>query len=214
MKKICYLLVFLAALAAANSGKAIIGDSGRTAVTEMVMITPSAGTMTIMSWFSGDNFRTETYKGEGKNKQLMSINITKGGFMYMLNPQQKTAMKMSMNSPMAKSSKQENNARSWEDVMSDMKKRGYTVENRGKQKWEGTDYTVWRVTDTKNKNYTEYYVDGKGMTKRFVTYDSKGKMISDTRIIKAEQGVAIPASTFEVPAGYQIQEMPNMPMMK
>lgn len=214
MKKIAYLLVFLAALTVAASVRAIIGDSGKTAITEMLVISPRAGTMTMISWFSGDNSRTDTYKGEGKGKQLISINIVKGGFVYMLMPQQKTAMKMALSSPMGQGGKQENNARSWEDVMNDMKQRGFTVENRGKQTWEGAQYTVWRVIDPKSKNYTDYYVDGKGMTKRVVFYDGKGTMISDGRLIKSEQGVAIPVSTFDIPAGYKIQEMPNMPVMK
>jgi len=220
MKKSGLVLAAGLILGIAASIRAVAGDCGKgnsfTAMSELVSISGDSGKVaTIISYISGADFRSEVYEGQGKDKKLLSTTITKAGFMYMLNPAQKTALKMPLNSPMAPAHKSEGKPQetSWAKVMEEQKKLGCKVEDRGKQKWEGAEYELWRVTNTKDKNYVDYYLDKSQTVKRFVGYDAKGKMQADTRIIKSETCKPIPKDALELPADYQIQEMPSIPAM-
>ena len=102
--------------------------------------------------------------------------------------------------------------------MKDEQDKGMKVENRGKEKWEGAEYEVWRITDPKTGIYTDYYKDSNNMVKRMVNYGKNGKMVSDSRFIKTEMGKPLPVGIFDIPADYKITDMsqmkiPNMPGM-
>lgn len=220
MKNTRLVLVAVLALGIAFNLRAGSEDCGKgnpfTASSEIVSIIGDSGkTTTMISYISGNDFRSEVFEGQGKDKKLLSTTINKGGFMYILNPAQKTAMKMAMNGPMAAAHKSEGKPQetSWAKVMEEQKKLGYKIENRGREKWEGAEYEVWRVTNTKDNNYVDYYLDKTQTVKRFVGYNAKGKMQADTRIIKSETCKPIPKDALEVPADYQVQEMPAIPAM-
>ena len=218
MKKWGIVLVGLIVLGIASSSKAVIGDcgkNGKTSSYEMVMkmMSPKEQVMTMIGNYKDAEGRTETYSGQGGDKQLMSIMIMKGQDMYMLNPQQKTAMKMNANGAMAKGQKTEKKEGNWKTAMDDLKAKGYTIEDRGKEKWQGEEYSVSRVTEPKGKSYTDYYVDKKGMTKRFVSYDKNGKMLSDSWFVRFDQCMALPAGILDVPSDYKIMDMPQLPFM-
>jgi hypothetical protein len=207
MKKVVYVLVLGMVLGIATAVFAQAAKPGQNVMMEMVMISPKIGDMTMISNMGANQeFRTETYKGQGSSKTLQSIMIAKGGFIYMLNPPQKSGMKMAMNTQKDSSKPPET---SWDKVMEDKKAKGSTVTHRGKETWEGQEYDVWRVTE-KNGTYLDYYLDKNQMAKRFVMYDSKGQMESDSRIIKYEVLKSLPAGILDIPADYKIMDMSQM----
>lgn len=210
MKKLIYVSIFALLLSVASEAFAQTAAAPQKVMTEMVVISPQAGTMTMVSYMSGKDFRMETYKGQGDKKNLQSLMIAKDGFMYMLNPAQKSGMKMSMNSPMAgQKDSGKPQETSWEKITEEFKAKGYVVTNRGKEKWEGREYEVWRVSMS-NQGYTDYYIDNTKMAKRFVSYDAKGQMISDSRIVKIETGKPLPDGALDIPADYKIMDMSQM----
>lgn len=218
MKKWGMVLIGVLVLGAASSSMAATGDcakNGKTSSYEMVMkmVSPKEQIMTMIGAFKDSDGRTETYNGQGSDKELVNIMIMKGQEMYLLNPKQKTGMKMSMNSPMAKGQKSEKQEGDWKTAMAEMKAKGYTVEDRGKEKWQGEEYEVWRVTEPNAKGYTDDYVDKNGMAKRFVTYDKSGKMLTDSWFVRFNACIALPAGTLDVPSDYKISEMPQLPFM-
>ena len=127
MKKIVYALVLGMVLGFASAAFAQAAAPAQNVMTEMVMISAQTqiGTMTMVNYVSGKNFRMENYKGQGDKKILLSVMIAKDGFMYMLNPAQKSGMKMAMNAPM---SGQKDSGKpqetSWAKVMEEQKAKG------------------------------------------------------------------------------------------
>jgi len=208
MKKIFYVLVLGMVLGLASPVFA------QNVMTEMVVISAQAqiGTMTMVNYVSGKNFRMENYKGQGDQKTLQSVMIAKDGFMWMLTPAQKSGMKMALNSPM---SGQKDSGKpqetSWAKVMEEQKAKGLTVTNRGKEKWEGQEYEVWRVVQ-KDGTYVDYYLEKNQMVKRFVFYNAKGQMQQDMRVIKYEALKALPAGALDIPSDYKIMDMSQMKM--
>jgi len=210
MKKIVYVLVLGMVLGLASPVFAQAAKPGQNVRTETVIISPETGTMTIINYVSGKDYRMENYKGQGNKKTLQSLMIAKGGFMYMLDPAQKSGMKTSMNSPM---SGQKDSGKpqetSWAKVMEEKKSMGLDVVKREHEKWEGREYEVWRETK-ESKAYVDYYLDKDQMVKRVVSYDSKGQLQQDLRIIKYEVLKALPAGALDVPKGYKITDMGQM----
>jgi|GEM_PF-1710107 len=181
---------------------------------------PPMNKMNQITYLSGENWRSEQWMGEGKNKQLLMVNILKGGYLYMLQPEQKMAMKMKQDSQMAKAQQGEgkgggNKPREtgWAKVSEGLKAQGYTVSNRGKEQWRGTEYEVWRAVNNKDKTYVDCYLDNKQeMVKRWVHYDAKGKLQQEIGIIKYEVGKPLSQDLFAIPSDYQVHDMSNMQM--
>jgi len=209
MKKLMSGLVLVLALAATVAFSATTPTNS---FSEVEMLIPNQKPMTQDFYTDGTNMRMEMYQGTGAGKVLSMINIYKGDYMYMINPAQKTAMKMNVKSMMQGQKKDEApKCDKWIDCVKQIP--NATVTERGKENWEGQEYTVYRVTDNKTKSYVDYYVDSKGMVKRWLSYDDKGKLLADTRLVKFEAGKALPAGIFDIPAGYQIMDMSQMPGM-
>ena len=218
MKKGVLVWSAVAVLSVSMQSFAATGDckkNGNTMI--MQMVTKSAygkeQISTVIMHVKGNDLRSESYTGMGKSKKLAGITIVKGDTYYILQPEQKVAMKMSLKSPMAQGQEPEPRETNWNKVTEQIKTGGLITKERGKETWNGQEYTVWRATEPKMKSYTDYYVEKSGMIKRFVTYDGKNKLLSDSWFEQNDTCVAMPAGIFDVPAGYKIQEMPDMSKM-
>ncbi len=207
------MVLGLASILAAGIGfAAFAAASPQTSMSEVEMLIPKQKPMTQLFYSDGTNMRMEMSEGTGAGKVLKTTSIFKGDIMYMLDPVNKTAMKMIVKPAQGQKKEESPKCDKWEDCI----KAGNpntTVTNRGKEKWEGQEYTVYRVTDNKTKDYLDYYVDAKGMVKRWVSYDAKGNLLADTRMLKFEVGKPLPAGIFDIPAGYQVIDMSKMPGM-
>lgn len=205
MKKVVLTLVLAMALGFTSAAFAQAAKPGQNLMMEMVTINPKTGDMTMVSNTSANQeFRTDIYQGTGDKKILQSIMIAKGGFIYMLNPQQKTGMKMAMAAQKDSGKPPET---SWDKVTEEQKAKGATMIYRGKEKWEGQEYDVWRSTD-KNGNYMDYYLDKNKFPKRMIAYNAKGQVQQEMRIIKYEVLKTAPA--LDVPTDYKIMDMSQM----
>jgi len=218
------LMVFIGTLLLGTLAQAQSVKAEQNVMMELEIINPNEkppmNKMTQITYLSGGNWRSEQWMGEGKNKQLMVVNILKGGYLYMLHPEQKMAMKMKQDSQMAKAQqgggKGEGNKpreTAWAKVSEELKAEGYTVSNRGKEQWKGVEYEVWRAVHNKDKTYVDYYLDNKQkMVGRWVYYDAKGKLQQEIGIIKYEVGKPLSQDLFAIPSDYQIHDMSNMQM--
>ncbi len=209
MKKLMLGLVLAMALVAPLAFAA----APTTSMSEVEMYIPKMKPMTNDFYSDGTQSRMEMYNGTGSGKTLTMITINKGDYVYMLTPASKTAMKMSAKAGQGQGPKKEEPPKcdKWEDCMKQNKE--VTVTNRGKETWNGQEYTVYRSTDNKTKDYVDYYVDSKGMVKRYLSYNAKGELVAESRIIKMETGKPLPAGSFDIPSDYKIMDMSNMPGM-
>lgn len=162
------------------------------------------------SWVKGKEFRMEMYIGGSSEPEMISF--TKGTEIYMLHPKQKMAMKMSGESSGEAMANKPPEA-GWSKALAEFQGLGWKVENRGKQTWEGISCEVWRVINTSDNSYVDYYVDQDQLARRFVYYDASARQTQEVRILKYEVGTAPGADAFTVPAGYQIMDMSQMPGM-
>jgi len=209
MKKIVYVLALGMVLGFASAVFAQAAKPGQNVMTETVIISPETGTMTMtmINYRSGNDYRMENYKGQGSKKTLQSLTIASGGFIYVLDPVQKSGMKAALNNPMSgQKDPGKPQETSWAKVMEEKKAKGLDVVRREKEKWGGREYEVWRETK-ESKAYVDYYLDKNQMVKRVVSYDSKGQLQQDLRIIKYEVLKALPAGALDVPKGYKIEDM-------
>lgn len=183
------------------------GNAPTTIKSEMEVLVPNQKPMTHIFYLEGTNTRTEMYEGTGANKTLMTIMIVKGDYMYMLYPANKTAMKTDLKAVPMRKKEEAPKCEKWEECLK--QSQNEVITSRGKEQWEGKEYTVYRATNNQTKAYIDYYVDSNGMLKRWISYDVHGKLQADNRLIKFEKGKALPQGIFEIPAGYQVMDMPS-----
>lgn len=184
---------------------------------EVEIISKDGTQATMVTLGTQENSRMEMYEGRGKDKKLTMIHICKKDLMIMLDPQSKSGTKMSMKSMgKAESSKSKEGPKTndWKEWMNtEGKKMGISITKRGTEKWDGCNCDVYRVTDSSTKTFLDYYVDTKdNIIKRWISYDSKGEQEAEMRIVKFEKNIAIPKDAFDVPPGYQVQDLSNMMM--
>jgi len=183
---------------------------------EMKLISSDGGEQILATYKSGDNYRLEVWEVKKGKRNLVSVTIQKGNYLYILSPQDKTGLKMVKTqegiSGLGAVPEHLQTEATWDEWV---KKEGkkYGVKKLGNEKWEGHSCNVYRAVDP-DKSYVDLFVDSKTQQiVRSIYYNSTGKKESEMQLLKYEANKPIKKELFEIPSGYQIQELPMMPMM-
>jgi outer membrane lipoprotein-sorting protein len=94
-------------------------------------------------------------------------------------------------------------------------KEGYTITDKGAETVRGQKCKVKEFTNTQTKDQVLLYVSDDGVIRRWVVLNpGAGQKKSTMDLISLEFDKKIADSVFQVPAGYKVQDMSNMPMMR
>jgi len=155
-------------------------------------------------------------KENGAFKTQMKM-IYGQGVVYMVIPEQKMAMKMGANSPMAQShftqrsifEKMQPEWLRW--LKNSAGNKDMAIEEEGTEKIRGMDCRKIRITNKKDGSESLCYVSKDNIIRRWVFSEAspeKTKIVYD--VLEVSLDKPVPADKFEVPQGYRITDMSGM----
>jgi len=214
MKKIIPLGLFLLALSLFAQQKP---SAPKNIFYEIKLISPKQEEQILATYKSGDNYRLEVWELKKGKKKLASITLQKGDYIYVLSPEDKTGIKMKKSqqglSGLGMVPQHFQTEPDWDRWVKREGKK-YGVKKLGSQSWEGHSCEVYRAMSSDQKSYVDLYVDRKSRRiVRWLEYDAGRKEKIEMHLLKYEMGKPLKKELFEIPSGYQIQELPMMPMM-
>jgi len=158
---------------------------------------PEGNKVSMKAWIKGKKMRTEMSNTEGSGS-IVSIIDSEQGVVYMYQPEQKMATKMSM------SMSPQGNSPSPQETMASLKPN--ELKYTGKDTVDGKKCLVYEYVENKETSKIWLWEDYGVPLKIEATTDGK-KSVMEYRNVKLDE---IPASMFELPEGTKIMEF-NMP---
>ena len=171
---------------------------------------------TMTTYKSDDKYRFEVWEGEGKGKKLKIIYIQKGDAIYIISPKEKMIMIVPrQREGMAGLGRIPNNLKvnpEW-DAWVESEGKSHGVKKIKTEKWQGEVCDVYRAMNLRDKSYVDLYVERKSkMIKKWIYYDATNKVLNEMRLLEYSVNKPIKSDKFEIPKGYQVQDMRQMPM--
>lgn len=164
----------------------------------------------------GGKARLKVEGQEQGQKKTAAEMIDAGDYSYILNAEEKMAIKFSKQSGMAHMMF----PFLWMAVEPDWvsyqaaRQQGYTITDKGTEMVRGHSCKVKEISNLQTKDKVLVYISGDDLIRRWVILPGKTQQKKATMdIINLEFDRKIPDSVFQVPAGYQVQNMSIMPMM-
>jgi len=163
----------------------------------------------------GGKSRLKVEGEEAGKKKTTAEMLQTGDASYLLNSEEKIAIKFSKESGMAGMMF----PFMWMVVEPDWlsyqaaHQQGYTITDKGSETIRGQTCKVKEIANLQTKDKVLIYISGDSMIRRWVILPGQSQQKKATMdLINLEFDKKIADSTFQVPAGFQVQDMSNMPM--
>ena len=161
---------------------------------------PEGNKVSMKAWIKGNQMRTEMPNTEG-NGSIVSIIDSEKGIVYIYQPDQKMATKMSI------SMSPQDNSPSPKEAMASLKPN--EMKYTGKDTVDGKKCLVYEIQAGNNETGKVWLWEDCGVPLKIEATTDGKKSVMEYRNVKLDE---IPASMFEIPAGTKIVEF-NMPKL-